>query len=138
MKQMFKKIGAFFMAFMVLFSTMSFTVSEHYCGDQLIARSLFSKAEPCGDAMDKPTTKTACNQNDVSCCIDEVIPLDAQENSNNFIMNLKFEQQVFIASFVQSYVNLFEGLDRNIVPFKHYTSPSFDEDFTVLYQSFLL
>ncbi|WP_414727683.1 HYC_CC_PP family protein, partial [Winogradskyella sp. UBA3174] len=32
MKQVFHKIMSFAMAFVVLFSTMSFTINMHYCG----------------------------------------------------------------------------------------------------------
>ena len=48
MKLFIKKITALLMAFVVLFSTMSFTISEHYCGDHLVDSGLFSKAENCG------------------------------------------------------------------------------------------
>jgi len=35
MKNIFKHITAFVLAFIVLFSTFSFTVDMHYCGDTL-------------------------------------------------------------------------------------------------------
>lgn len=36
------------MAFVVMFTTMSFTVDMHFCGDSLVDFSLFAKAESCG------------------------------------------------------------------------------------------
>jgi len=33
------------MAFVVLFSTMSFTVNMHYCGDTLVETAIFHKAK---------------------------------------------------------------------------------------------
>jgi len=35
------------MAFVVLFSTMSFTVNMHYCGDTLVETAIFKKAKGC-------------------------------------------------------------------------------------------
>ena len=45
MKQFSHKIMALVMAFVVLFSTMSFTVNMHYCGDTLVETAIFHKAK---------------------------------------------------------------------------------------------
>ncbi len=42
------------MAFVVLLSTMSFTMHMHYCGDTLVDTSYFVKAETCGMEMPQP------------------------------------------------------------------------------------
>lgn len=47
------------MAFVVLFSTMSFTINMHYCGDTLVETAMFQKAKGCGMEMQKPSTE-AC------------------------------------------------------------------------------
>ena len=44
MKKISHKILATVMAFVVLFSTMSFTIDMHFCGDTLVATSMFQKA----------------------------------------------------------------------------------------------
>ena len=36
---------------------------------------------------------------------------------------ITFEQQVFIASFVYTYINLFEGLDSNVSTYEEYKPP---------------
>ena len=61
MKDFYKKISAILMAVVVLFSTMSFTISEHYCGDKLVDSALFSKAEFCGMEMQLPLQSKDCN-----------------------------------------------------------------------------
>ena len=48
MNQVFHKIMSLVMAFVVLFSTMSFTVNMHYCGDTLVETAIFQKAKGCG------------------------------------------------------------------------------------------
>ena len=52
MKQVFHKTLAISMSFVVLFSTMSFTINMHYCGDTLVETALFQKAKGCGMEMD--------------------------------------------------------------------------------------
>lgn len=138
MKQLFRKISAIIMAFVVLFSTMSFTLSEHYCGDYLADIKLFSKAESCEMEMQKPACPEDCELSKSDCCKDEVKQFTGQNELSTSFSSLNFEQQVFVASFVYTYVNLFEGLAVNIVPFKYYTTPLLVTDIHVLDQTFLI
>ncbi|WP_372769640.1 hypothetical protein [Lutibacter sp.] len=126
------------MAFVVLFSTMSFTVSEHYCGHQLVDIGVFSKAESCGMEMQKPSTTKDCEIKKSDCCKDEVKQFKGQNELNTAFSNLNFEQQVFITSFTYTYINLFEGLAVSIIPFKYYTPPLLVTDILVLDQTFLI
>jgi len=138
MKQLFRKISAIIMAFVVLFSTMSFTVSEHYCGHQLVDIGVFSKAESCGMEMQKPSTTKDCEIKKSDCCKDEVKQFQGQNELNTAFSTLNFEQQVFITSFTYTYINLFEGLAVSIIPFKYYTPPLLVTDILVLDQTFLI
>ena len=138
MKQFFIKISAILMAFVVLFSTMSFTISEHYCGDYLVDSALFSKAESCGMELQKPSPTDDCNINKDNCCSDVVKQFEGQTNLKTDFAKLTFEQQVFVTAFIYSYVNLFEGLDKNIVPFKDYSPPFIVRDVQTLDQVFLI
>jgi len=138
MKQIFKKIVAVLMTFVVLFSTMSFSISEHYCGNTLMNAALFSKAESC--EMDAKMTAASkdCIVVDEDCCKDVIKQIEGQNELKSDFSNLNLEQQVFIASYIYTYVNLFEGLESNIIPFKDYTPPLIDKDINVLYQTFLI
>ncbi|MFZ3272894.1 MAG: hypothetical protein WA143_01320 [Lutibacter sp.] len=126
------------MAFVVLLSTMSFTVSEHYCGHQLVDIGLFSKAESCGMELQKPSSYNDCELKKSDCCKDEVKQFTGQNELNTSFSALNFEQQVFVASFAYSDINLFEGFAVNIIPFKYYTPPLLVTDIHVLYQVFLI
>jgi hypothetical protein len=138
MKQLFKKISSIIMAFVVLLSTMSFTVSEHYCGHQLVDIGLFSKAESCGMELQKPIATKDCDLKKSDCCKDEVRQFKGQDELNIGFSALNFEQQVFVASFAYTYLNLFEGLAVTIIPFKYYTPPLLVTDILVLDQVFLI
>lgn len=138
MKQFFVKIAAILMTFVVLFSTMSFSISEHYCGEHLVDSSLFSKAESCGMEIQNPLSGKDCSFQKDNCCDDVIKQFTGQSELKTNISNLTFEQQVFVASFVYSYINLFEGLETNVVPFKYYSPPLLVNDLQVTHQVFII
>ena len=118
MKEFSHKILAVLMSFVVLFSTTSFAITKHYCGDTLIDTAVFNKAETCGMEMDLDSTVEGCSVIKENCCNDEQILIDGQDEVQIQFDKISFEQKVFIASFIYSYVNLFEGLDKNVSSFQ--------------------
>ncbi|MUU77496.1 hypothetical protein GN138_03490 [Winogradskyella sp. HL2-2] len=110
------------MTFVVLFSTMSFTVNMHYCGDTLVESAIFQKAKGCGMEMEKPSTEE-CSITKKNCCDDKQLAIEGQDELQLQVDKITFEQQVFIASFVYTYINLFEGLDKNVSSFEEYKPP---------------
>jgi len=110
------------MAFVVMFSTMLFTLNMHYCGDTLVETAMFHKAEGCGMEMDNPSTE-GCAITKKNCCNDEQLIVNGQDELQLQVDKISFEQQVFIASFVYTYINLFEGLDNNVSSFEEYEPP---------------
>ena len=122
MKQIFHKISSFLMAIVVLFSTMSFTIDMHYCGDSLVETAIFHKAKGCGMEMEKPSTD-GCSIKVKDCCSDEQLIIDGQDELKISFDKLTFDQQVFVASFVYTYINLFEGLEENVTSYRDYVPP---------------
>ena len=122
MKSIFHKIMSLVMTFVVLFSTMSFTVNMHYCGDTLVETAIFHKAKGCGMEMEKPSTD-GCSITKKNCCDEEQLVVDGQDELQLQVDKISFDQQVFIASFVYTYINLFEGLDNNVSSFEEYEPP---------------
>ena len=61
---------------LVLFSTLSFTVEKHYCGNHLVDVAIFTKAENCG--MDLEAFSTA-NFEKKHCCKDEIQVVKGQD-----------------------------------------------------------
>ncbi|WP_116772182.1 MULTISPECIES: HYC_CC_PP family protein [Maribacter] len=139
MKQVFHKILSISMAFVVMFSTMSFTVDMHYCGDSLVDFSLFSKADTCG--MEKSQANKGCEKlmlSEKDCCTDQQIVKEGKDDLKISFDTLSFEQQTFIAAFTYSYINLFEGTKSEEVPFEDYPRPFVKRDVQVLHQTFLI
>ena len=111
-KQVFHKITSLFMAFVVFFSTMSFTIDMHFCGDTLVDSSIFKKARTCEMEMQKTKATSECSITKKDCCSDEQIIIEGQDELKISFDELSLDQQFFVASFVYSYINRFEDLDE--------------------------
>ena len=118
------------MAFLVMFSTVSFTVDKHFCGDHLVDAAVFAKAKTCGMHMDADTEK--------QCCINKKILVEGQDELKISFDTFDFHQQLFITSYTFIYLNLFENLPRQIVPFKDYSPPLLVQDIQLVDQVFLI
>ncbi len=130
-KKAFHKVFSLLMAFLVLFSTVSFTVDKHYCGDILVDISVFSQAQGCGMEMSSTEKK--------HCCKDELEVIKGQDKlSLSKFEELSMHHQVFIASFTYSILDLFESIDKKIIPHKDYSPPNLVSDIQVLDQVFII
>lgn len=139
MKQFIHKSMAVFMAAVVLMTTMSFTVDMHYCGDNLVDFSFIQSAKTCG--MEKVQATKGCEKpmlSEKSCCSDEQMVKQGQDDLKTSFDTLSFEQQTFIAAFTYSYIKLFEGTASTDVSYKDYPPPFVKRDVQVLHQTFLI
>ena len=138
MKEVMLKISSFFMALLVLFSTMSFSVDKHYCGDTLVDSSIFFEAEGCGMELQTNNDLKDCSVKKKNCCSDVTIIFQGQEDLKTSFDKIDLQKQQFIASFYFTYVNLFEGLEENIIPFYGYPPPLLITDIQLLDETFLI
>lgn len=122
MKQLFHKILSLAMALVVMLSTLSFVVDMHYCGGTLMDTAVFHKVQSCGMDMENPLSE-GCSMTKKNCCSDEQAIVDGQDELQLSFHKITLEQQVFIASFVFTYVNLFEGEDTQVSLYEAYEPP---------------
>ena len=132
MKHFLTKISSLTLAFLVLFSTFSFTVDTHYCGDFLVDISFTGETDACGMDMEKVSKKK-------NCCKDEVHQIEGQDElQNNKIENITFENQQFLAAFFISYKDIFVEISTEKKSYKDFSPPDIAFDYQVSYQSFLI
>ena len=120
MKQIIHKIISLSLAFVVLVSTMSFTVNMHYCGDNLVDTAIFVEAETCGMEMD--TTATDCSVKKKNCCTKKQVIVEGQDELKISFDTLSLNQQYIISSFVYTFAQPVEILDESPLVFNN-TSP---------------
>lgn len=111
------------MALVVLFSTFSFTVDQHYCGDILVDYSFFGKAQACGMEIQQATDSQENKLEKKGCCDDETLLIMGQNDLKLSHDTLSFEQQQFVVSFVYTYINLFEGFENKVSSYSKYPPP---------------
>lgn len=131
-KTILHKVFSISLALLVLFSTVSFTIEKHFCGDVLVDVAMFSEAETCGmEAMEMFQNK--------SCCKDEVDVVKGQDELKlSSFEDLDLERQQFLSAFISTYVNRFESLSQHSVPHKNYSPPNLVADIQVLDQVFII
>ena len=120
------------MALLVLFSTVSFTVDKHFCGEILVDQAVFSEAKTCGMHGHMPAST------EDKCCDEEKVVVEGQKELKISFDDLDLDQQVFLASFTYSYANLFEGDAQAQTPFFHYKPPLLVYDIHLLDETFLI
>ena len=130
MKKAFQHIIALSMAFLVILSTMSFTVDKHFCGSHLVDKAVFSKAKTCGMQM------SADAEN--HCCTNEKVSVEGQDELKLSFDSFDFHQQLFITTYTYTYFNLFENLPKQIIPFRDYSPPLLVFDIQLEDQVFLI
>ena len=140
MKEKLHKTGSVLMALLLLFSTMSFSMDMHYCGDHLVDFSLFDKAEGCGMMAVADDTPADCSviKAGMDCCTDVQILVEGQDNFKVSFDQLTHGQQLFLSAFVYSYVRLFEDIENRSPMDREYSPPPLIQDVQVLYQTFLI
>lgn len=131
MKKPIQKSGSLVMALLVLFSTMSFTVEKHFCGDFLVDMAVFSEAQKCG-------MEHAPGMTDAGGCKDQQVSVEGQKNLKVSFFDLDLHQQVFLSTFTYSYGELFIDLPQQVVPFKDYSPPLLVYDIHLLDETFLI
>ena len=135
MKEFFKNIGATLLALTVLLSTVSFTIDKHFCGKMLVDTAVFSKAHSCG--MDMGDSAFSGMEED-SCCKDQQVLVEGQDELKRSFEDLDFQQQLFVTSLAYSYLNLFETLPGQVIPFEDYAPPLLVTDIQLLDQVFII
>lgn len=134
MKQFFTKISILALSFLVLFSTFSFTVDTHYCGDFLVDISVLGETDGCGMQMDNSAVLKKKN-----CCKDEVHNIEGQKELQvQKVTELSSEDQQFLASFLFTYKDVFVKSTSNNNFYKDSSPPDIPIDYQVLYQTFLI
>lgn len=138
MKDFLKNITVLSLAGLMLLSTMSFTINKHFCGDYLVSTSVVVKATTCGMEKQMPYSEKDCSILKKNCCKEVSQLIEGQDDLQLSFSDISFQQQVFITSFVITYLNLFEGLDTHINPFIYYSPPLVVKDIQLLDEVFLI
>jgi len=137
MKQFTTKIASFSLALAVLFTTSSFAVDAHFCCNRLVDVSIFSKAQACTDYAEIASSKQ-CTLEAESCCIYKTFVKIGENDLQKVTVDFNLEPYTSLNTFHDTYINLFEGLEAQIVPFSEHVPPLISKNILILHSTFLI
>jgi len=137
MKTFLKQISATLLSLVVLFSSMSFTIDKHYCGETLVDMSIFGQAENCGmEEMEiDPDAKRIKKK---KCCKDETIIVESPTFDKEKIIFLQAIDIDFVFSYAFSYINLYQDIAIAEEFYKDFSPPDVELNILALHQVFLI
>ncbi|MGF1557495.1 MAG: hypothetical protein ACFCUL_00215 [Flavobacteriaceae bacterium] len=138
MKAVLHKIASMAMALLLLLSTTSWKVEKHYCMGRLINVALFVHVDDCGMGMDLVGNPESKLQNRNSCCDDNVVLIEGQDDLKISFNDLDVNGQTYFIG--QSYTFSYRGLilTHKAVSQKTYPPPILVKDIQLLDEVFLI
>jgi len=126
------------MTFVVLFSTMSFTIDMHYCGNTLVDIAIFKQAKTCEMKMQKSSSNSECSITKKDCCNDEQVVFEGQDELNISLDKLTLSQKIFTSSIAYSSIHGFEALEEKPNLNNEYPPPLFVKNIYKLHEVYLI
>jgi len=141
---------ALFLVFLMLFTSVGFSIDMHFCQGDIKSFSLIGKAKNCHEQAERSTLckhhqikmvqSDACDKKEnKDCCENRTINLDSKQEQQiqtvDFSLTKPFKQflTAYIYTFYQDNLN-----QKQNVFFTHYRPPLISRDIPILVQSFLL
>lgn len=137
MKKGASKIFAIAMALLLLVSTTSWKVEKHYCMGHLVDVAFFVDAQDCGMDMALESESTTTIEKK-SCCDDEVIAFEGQNDVRPSFNDINLEHQVFLVAYSFSYIGLLEPTAAHNIVYKEYIPPKIIKNIQLLDDVFLI
>jgi len=135
----FRKIASISLSILLLVSTTSFVVDEHYCGNMLVDATIFGKASNCFcEEYDNSKIKDNLSIESDSCCSENQIIHESNNEIKKVLNELSSENSLFLHSYFYTYIDLFEGLENSFTPFRNYLPPLIITDIQVINEAFLI
>lgn len=133
-----QKIGVSFLAVLVLFSTFSFTISSHYCGEHLVDTSFFGEARDCRGMKPSEIAKKQTIITKKSCCKDVKEFIEAPAFEKERLQKISPDKFNFIVAFAYSYIYLFQESSFQPIFNKEFPPPDPEQDYQALLQTYLI
>jgi len=137
MNTIVKKISTTLLLFIVLFSSMSFAIDEHYCGNNLMDVSYFGDADNCGsEEVTMNSSSSSVKQN--NCCKDETTLLESSIFNKEKFINLQHIDAEVLFFKANSYLGTYKDIAIEIEYYTNFSPPDIAQDIQVLHQAFLI
>lgn len=147
-----------FMTFLMLFSSVGFSMDVHFCGGKIENIGFFGKAEECIMMKEAKAEKekhaccgskekviSHCSKNDLEsevikgkCCHNENFVLQSVDDTNTSnALVLEEVDLIFVSIFILNSIYLFDN-ELEVNNYFNYKPPPIDYDVTILHQVFII
>jgi hypothetical protein len=137
MNAIVRKISTTLLSFVVLFSSMSFTIDEHYCGNNLMDVSYFGDADNCGAEEVAMNSRTSLIKQN-NCCKEETTLLESSIFNKEKFINLQHVDAEVLFFQANSYFGTYKDIAIEIEYYTNFSPPDIAQDIQVLHQAFLI
>ncbi|QTY27654.1 hypothetical protein [Flavobacterium sp. CS20] len=136
MKSIFNQILSVLMAVVVMCSTLSMTVSTHYCGNIMVDKSIIKPAKKC--VLYENETQQNNGITKSNCCNDEVKIIKGQDQLKLQSTDFELPHPIFVQALV--YTFFVKPIFQTNTTLSHYEYPPplYERNFQALYQVYLI
>ncbi len=140
------------LAFLILVTSLGFSINIHYCQGRLQSVSLIGTAKSCCELAAATLMKNCpnheklvvqdegCSLDKKKCCENQAHRIqsdqDQQAQSYDFVVGKQLQQ--FVVAFVAVFARNTFTVEADAISFAHYKPPVIPKDIPVLFQSFLI
>jgi len=137
MFKIFRQIASLSLALIVMMSTLSFTISKHYCSNILVDTAIVQPAKTCG-MHDKDHDKKERHDKKDDCCDENLKLIEGQDELkvSNLDFNLEIPVQIAVFTLIYIFPEIYTFKAKPA--FSIYQPPEYACDFQILHQVFLI
>ncbi|WP_051315562.1 HYC_CC_PP family protein [Arenibacter certesii] len=138
MKQVVRKITSLWLALLILFATVSWTVEKHYCLGHLVDIAFFQEAESCGMIAVGNNGNAIFKLEEPPCCSSEVISIKGLEDLSYSVKDLKLVFPFIFTAAKENSALILEIIYELPILGINNSPPHIGRDIYLLHQVFLL
>lgn len=138
MKNVFQKITVVFMVAILLLSITSFSMYKHFCNDNLVEISNFSKVDSCCKTKIVSNNFNIVKFSKKDCCQNEIVMKSNTSFQHTNSLKLIKSQYVLAFSFYTIFVKKMNFIKVNTTFYQDFSPPKILRNKQVLFQSFLI
>ncbi|WP_188458818.1 HYC_CC_PP family protein [Psychroflexus planctonicus] len=138
MKARFQHIASLLLAVLVLFSTQSFSINTHYCGNILVDKAIMKPAKKCAMHSEQSQSKHEHENEKDECCDDEVDLIEGQDQLKIQSTDFELPHPIFVEAFVFTFFSTSSFETEVNTTIYEDPPPLLQRDFQTFYQVFLI
>ncbi len=132
-----RNLGIKLLATLVVLSSLSWTMEEHYCMGRLVDVAIFGESHGCGMEMENSLPGQDQEKN-TSCCDEQIVVFDGQDQLKLNKDHIEFSQPILSVCWYYVYSTFLQTSPDLIPPAEYPPPPVYVRDIQLLDEIFLI